>query len=79
MPKVLRSVIPAGAWPRRMTAPLAAGYVGESRTDDFLARVGREYPRPRVDEGERRLWLKDDLDRAIAPDLTGPEDAAAVL
>lgn len=79
MPRLARSTIPHGAWPRRMSAPLAAAYVGETRIESFLDRVGREYPRPRVDEGERRLWLRDDLDRAIAPDLTGPEDAAEVL
>jgi hypothetical protein len=62
-----------------MTAALAAAYVGEERVDAFLGRVGGEYPRPRVDEGPRKLWLKDDLDRAISPDTTGPEDAAEVL
>ena len=79
MPKVVRASIPAGAWPRRMNAALAAGYVGEERIDGFLARVGSEYPRPRVDEGARRLWLKDDLDRAIDPDTADPRDAAEVL
>lgn len=34
---------------------------------DFLKRVGKDYPMPRVAEGRRRLWLKDDLDAAIAP------------
>ena len=79
MPKVVRSTIPSGAWPRRMTAPLAAAYVGEERIDGFLSRVGREYPRPRVDEGARKLWLKDDLDRAIEPETAEPSDAAEVL
>jgi hypothetical protein len=36
-----------------------------------MARVGDEYPHPRVKEGRRQLWLRDDLDRAILPtDLT---------
>lgn len=51
-----------------MPVDLAAGYCGERTTDDFLKRVGKEYPLPRVSEGRRRLWLRDDLDRAIAPD-----------
>jgi hypothetical protein len=61
------SYIPVGSWPRRMSAPVAAGYVGESSTEAFLKRVGREYPLPRVAEGRRRLWLRDDLDAAILP------------
>lgn len=78
MPKIVQSSIPLGAWPRRMTADLAAGYVGEKRIDAFMSRVGTEYPRPRIDDGERRLWLKDDLDRAIYPDMA-EEDASEVL
>jgi hypothetical protein len=53
-----------------MPADLAAGYVGEKTAGDFLKRVGKEYPRPRVDEGRRQLWLIDDLDKAIAPEHT---------
>lgn len=30
-----------------------------------MGRVGTEYPQPRVNEGRRKLWLRDDLDRAI--------------
>lgn len=75
-----RSAIPVGAWPRRMTAELAAGYCGERTVKDFLSRVGSEYPRPRIDDGTRRLWLRDDLDRAILPaDIRAADDAAAVL
>ena len=59
--------IPPGSWPRRMGADLAAGYVGESSVEAFLKRVGREYPNPRIAEGRRRLWLRDDLDAAILP------------
>ena len=56
-----------------MSAELAAGYCGESTVEAFLKRVGREYPQPRVHEGRRKLWLKDDLDRAIVPDFTIPD------
>jgi hypothetical protein len=42
------AVIPSGSWPRRMTAELAAGYCGEASVEAFLARVGKEYPKPRV-------------------------------
>ena len=50
-----------------MGAGLAAGYVGESSVEAFLSRVGRDYPNPRIAEGRRRLWLRDDLDAAILP------------
>jgi hypothetical protein len=73
-----RPVIPYGSWPRRMAADLAAGYVGESTIEGFLRRVGKDYPRPRVCEGRRQLWLKDDLDRAIEPTVY-PADAAEDL
>ena len=32
-----------------------------------MKRVGQEYPNPRVNEGRRKLWLRDDLDQAILP------------
>jgi hypothetical protein len=48
------STIPLGSWPRRMPADLAAGYVGETNVGDFLKRVGKDYPMPRVAEGRRR-------------------------
>jgi hypothetical protein len=38
-----------------MRAHLAAGYVGEKTVEDFLKRVGRDYPKPRVADGRRRL------------------------
>lgn len=59
--------IPLGSWPRRMGADLAAAYCGEPSIEGFLKRVGKDYPNPRVSEGRRRLWLKDDLDAAILP------------
>ena len=61
-------IIPPGSWPRRMCAELAAGYCGETSVGAFMSRVGGEYPQPRVNEGRRRLWLRDDLDQAILPD-----------
>jgi hypothetical protein len=72
--------IPVGAWPRRMSADFAAGYVGEASVDCFLSRVGKEYPRPRISEGRRRLWLRDDLDQAILPpELAHVRDVAEDL
>ena len=62
------AAIPSGSWPRRMSAELAAGYCGEKSVEAFLARVGKEYPMPRVSDGRRQLWLRDDLDQAILPD-----------
>jgi len=50
-----------------MAADLAAGYCGEPTVEDFLKRVGEEYPNPRVKEGPRQLWLIDDLDNAQSP------------
>ena len=61
------AAVPFGAWPRRMSAEYAAGYCGEATVRSFLKRVGTEYPQPRVREGRRLLWLKDDLDAAILP------------
>lgn len=58
-----------------MAADLAAGYCGEPTVEDFLKRVGKEYPNPRVKEGRRQLWLIDDLDNAIVPRHL-PTDAA---
>jgi hypothetical protein len=63
-----------------MCAQLAAAYCGEPTVEAFLARVGSEYPNPRVAEGRRQLWLKDDLDTAILPtDLAGARDATEDL
>jgi hypothetical protein len=74
------AVIPSGSWPRRMCAELAAAYCGEPSTEAFLARVGTEYPQPRVNEGRRRLWIRDDLDEAILPeDLRRDRDVAEDL
>lgn len=74
------SIIPIGSWPRRMDAAMAAAYCGEHCVESFLARVGKEYPLPRVNEGRRKLWLRDDLDAAILPpELVPVVDVAADL
>lgn len=71
------SACPLHARPRRMGVELAEGYCGESSAEAFLSRVGKEYPRPRVSDGRRRLWLRDDLDQAIL--LANVRDLAADL
>ena len=76
------SRIPAGSWPARMPADLAAGYCGESSAQSFLRRVGRDYPAPAVNQGRRKLWLREDLDRAMGLSGHGGielQDAAEVL
>jgi hypothetical protein len=74
------AIIPSGSWPRRMPAELAAGYCGEPTVEAFMKRVGQEYPYPRVNDGRRKLWLRDDLDHAILPpDLHSVRDAAEDL
>jgi len=42
---------PFRLWPRRMPAELAAAYCGEPTVEAFKARVGTEYPEPRVKSG----------------------------
>jgi hypothetical protein len=75
-----KATVLVGCWPRRMSAELAAVYCGEQNVKCFLKRVGSEYPPPRVKEGRRQLWLKDDLDQAILPaDLATPRDLAEDL
>jgi hypothetical protein len=77
---MVRPLVIVGCWPRRMTAELAAVYCGEASAAAFLKRVGSEYPKPRVSEGQRRLWLKDDLDQAILPaELSPARDVAEDL
>ena len=56
------------------------GRSGESTVDAFLKRVGTDYPQPRVAEGNRKLWLRADLDAAILPDdLRRVQDVAEDL
>jgi hypothetical protein len=63
-----------------MCAAVAAGYCGEDSIEAFMKRVGSEYPQPRVNDGRRKLWLRDDLDRAILPpELATAGDLAADL
>jgi hypothetical protein len=62
-----------------MCAELAAGYCGEPTVEAFIARVGKEYPCPRVKEGRRQLWLRDDLDKAILPPDLRERDVAEDL
>jgi hypothetical protein len=63
-----------------MPVELAAGYCGEPTVEAFMKRVGREYPHPRVNDGRRKLWLRDDLDQAILPqDLVAARDLAEDL
>lgn len=73
------SVIPNAAWPRRMNAAMSAAYCGEPSIEAFEKRIGVEYPAPRVNDGRRRLWLRDDLDLAIGAMEVDPEfrDASA--
>jgi hypothetical protein len=52
-----------------MSADLAAAYCGEKDKKAFLRRIGSEYPRPRLIDGRRQLWLRDDLDAAILPKI----------
>lgn len=75
------ALIPAGSWPRRMGPALAAGYCGEPSAEAFLSRVGTEYPEPRVNDGRRKLWVRDDLDRAMGIQSAEQDvaDAAEVL
>ena len=65
---IRHAFIPPGSWPRRMPAKLAAGYCGEKSVEAFMKRVGSEYPKPRINDGRRKLWLRDDLERAILPE-----------
>jgi hypothetical protein len=51
-----------------MSAEMAAAYCGETSVEAFIKRVGTEYPEPRISDGRRRLWLRDDLDQAILPE-----------
>ena len=63
-----------------MPAELAAAYCGEPTVEAFMKRVGQEYPHPRVNDGRRKLWLRDDLDQSILPlDLQRVRDVAEDL
>ena len=53
-------------------------YLYDAMTAAARADYCRDYPHPRVVEGRRRLWLRDDLDAAIAPGVM-PNDLAEDL
>lgn len=75
---------PAGIpqWPELMQAKTAARYVDEPSVRAFRRRVGKVYPRPRKIRGRGTVWLKSEMDQAIA-NLSGIaatiRDAADVL
>lgn len=52
-------------WPARMQAPLAAAYLGVSRTKFSLGVSKGRYPKPRHDGGNA-LWHRKDLDDWLA-------------
>jgi hypothetical protein len=65
-----------------MRAETAAAYVDEKSVGSFRPRVGSIYPEPVNVPGRGNVWLKDQLDAAIA-DLKGgaadTPDAASLL
>ncbi|RDE08947.1 hypothetical protein [Pelagibacterium lacus] len=49
-----------------MLADMAAAFCGERHVEDFLERVGTDYPQPRVIESQRRkFWYRVDLEKAL--------------
>jgi hypothetical protein len=48
-----------------MRAETAAAYVDETNKAAFLRRAGTVYPAGRKVDGRGRVWLKEELDRAI--------------
>jgi hypothetical protein len=56
-----------------MEAATAAAYLDERSVEAFLRRVGKVYPRPRKISGRGRVWLRQDLDRAMG--ISGEEAA----
>lgn len=74
------TLIPAGLWPPRMPVEMAAGYCGEASAESFLLEVrAGTYPKPVVDRGRKKIWAKDDLDRALSPGVAAAADAALDL
>lgn len=62
------AILPPGVFPPRMPVEMAAGYCGERTAESFLRGVrAKLYPEPRVNRGRKKIWWKDDLDRAISP------------
>lgn len=63
---VARRTVSVDAWPPRMNAEVAATYCGEKHVEDFLRRVGSDYPLPKwVESTRRKFWYRVDLDRAL--------------
>ena len=58
-------------WPARMTAPVAAAYMGVSE-GTFLSRFGHYGKK----EGANKLWSKVQLDRLVAKQFGLPQPAA---
>ncbi len=58
-------MFPPGAWPRLMSAAMAAAYCGETSAEAFRRNVGIGYPLPVHNKGSRQRWLREDLDAAI--------------
>lgn len=72
------SYVPPGSWPPRMQAEMAAAYCGEKHVEDFLVRVGKDYPKPRKEDSQRRrFWHRDDLDRALGIAIVEPAGMGA--
>jgi hypothetical protein len=65
-----------------MRAPTAAAYCDERSVEAFRRRIGSVYPVPINVSGRGEVWLKDQLDAAIAK-LNGETadalDAAGLL
>jgi hypothetical protein len=65
-----------------MRAETAARYVDEKSVEVFRRRVGSVYPRPVNVSGRGDVWLKDQLDAAIAKlkgETADAVDAASLL
>jgi len=65
-----------------MRAETAARYVDEKSVEAFRRRVGSVYPRPVNVSGRGDVWLKDQLDAAIAKlkgETADAADAASLL
>jgi hypothetical protein len=65
-----------------MRAETAARYLDEKSVESFRRRVGSVYPRPVNVSGRGDVWLKDQLDAAIAKlkgETADAVDAASLL
>lgn len=51
-------------WPRRMKAPMAAAYLGISRTKFMRGVADKTYPQG-VKDGGNTLWYLDDLNEYL--------------